>query len=375
MKQLTGIPLADINNAIIGKVTFKPVKKSIKHDFIFVEGKEKPETNYAATILTERNHSMHGFSILCNPRDVETLSDGDIIAIEPNGNINVLYEKNSIHNALFVTERCNCYCIMCPQPPVAKEEEKTSLILKIISLIDEDAQTLGITGGEPTLLGEQLIEIITTCKQRLPKTKLIILTNGIRLEDFDFVKKLMMIKHPDLTIDIPLHSDTDTEHNKIARVNGFYKTIQGLYNLARFSQKIGLRIVMHGLNYKRLPSLAEFIYHNFPFVSHIAFMQMETFGLARDNLESVWIDPYNYNEQLEKAVTYLWRRGMGVSIYNAQLCVIPKSLWKYARKSISTWKNIYIDECDNCNYKNKCGGFFASSLDIHSQHIQAMKIN
>ncbi len=37
---------------------------------------------------------------------------------------------------------------------------------------------LAITGGEPTLLGSGLLELICACKKHIPKTALAILTNG-----------------------------------------------------------------------------------------------------------------------------------------------------------------------------------------------------
>ena len=375
MKQIQGKPLSNFSHNIIGKISHKPSRSLKKEDFILVTDDDMPISGYGAVFTTKPSSSMKGTAIVCNADDVVYLKDGDIVSIEPGGNINIVYEKDSIHNALLVTERCNSSCVMCPQFLATKEDDKTPNLLKIISLMDKNTPLLGITGGEPTLIGERLIEILNACKRMLPQTKVVILTNGIRLEYFEYVKRLVMIEHHDLTFDIPLYSDTDTEHNNIVGTNGFYKTIYGLYNLARFNQKIGIRIVMHKLNYNRLPQLAEFIYHNFPFVYHIAFMQMETQGLARENLEKIWIDPYDYNKQLEEAVFYLFRRAMHVSIYNAQLCILPKSLWKFARKSISSWKNIYLDECNECEQKIHCGGFFSSSLDLHSEHIKASKMN
>ena len=203
---------------------------------------------------------------MCEKEQLQRLTDGDILSIDKEGNIDILYERNSEHNALLVTERCNCSCVMCPQFTNNEEDDKTPLNLRIISLIDRHTASLGITGGEPTLLGDKLIKIIRACKERLPRTSLTLLSNGIRFDDFDYVKKLMMVQHPDLTIDIPLYADTDSEHNKIIGAKGFFRTINGLYNLTRFNQRIGIRIVINKLNYRRLPQLVEFIYHNFPFV-------------------------------------------------------------------------------------------------------------
>lgn len=373
--QLNGIPQEDLTDTVLCKISRAPVRAAERHDYaILTDGGRDPGKGYAA-ILTD-NSSFNNTKtpvILCDKQELQLLNDGDVIFIGEDGRIDILYERMSEHNSLLVTERCNCSCIMCPQFINNQEEDKTPLNLRLISLIDKQAQVVGITGGEPTLLGDGLIEIVAACKERLPNTKLMLLTNGIRLDDFDYVKKLMLVRHPDLTIDVPLYSDTDTEHNKVVGAKGFYRTINGLYNLARFNQRIGIRIVMHRLTYKRLPHLAEFLYHNFPFVFHIAFMQMETIHAARENADLLWIDPHDYNKQLEEAVLYLWRRGMNVSIYNAQLCVLPEILWRFARKSISTWKNVYLEECSECSVREICGGLFASSVDLHSAHLRPLK--
>ena len=62
------------------------------------------------------------------------------------------------------------------------------------------------------------------------------------------------------------------------------------------------------LNHHRLPKLAEFIYANLPFASHVAWMGMETTGLARQNLDRVWVAPFDYRDDLEAACRYLYRR-------------------------------------------------------------------
>ncbi len=378
MKEIKTTLLTQINKAFIGRITYKPVKRSLRKDFILVKTKEEIESGYAAILLTDSNDRIANNAspmLLCHNADLQKINDGDIVSIEENGNITIIYEKNSPHNSIFVTDRCNCSCIMCPQPLAHAESDKTPLVLKLISLMDKNSEVLAITGGEPTLLDDKLISIISECKQKLPNTKLLLLTNGIKLADVEFVKKLAMVKHPSLSIDIPLYAPTDTEHNNIIGTKGFYKTIFGLYNLALFRQNVGLRVVIHKLNYARLPQLAEFIYHNLPFVSHVAFMQMETHGPAMEHIEQIWIDPFDYNNQLEIAVSYLARRGMNVSIYNGQHCVIPKTLWRYTRKSISSWKNIYLQECVGCECQDSCGGFFESSQRLHSDHIVPIKNN
>ena len=111
---------------------------------------------------------------------------------------------------------------------------------------------------------------------------------------------------------------------------------------------------------------------NPPFVEHIAFMGLEMMGYTKTNLKTLWIDPLGYQDALVKAVSGLALRGMNVSIYNHQLCVLRRTLWRFARKSISDFKNIYLDTCQECAVLEECGGLFKSGEQIHSQHIRAL---
>lgn len=146
-----------------------------------------------------------------------------------------------------------------------------------------------------------------------------------------------------------------------------------MYNLAQFGQQIGLRVVIHKQTYKRLPQLADYIYHNFPFVTQVAFMQMETTGLAETNLKDLWIDPYSYNNELREAVLLLNDRDITTYIYNAQLCVLPPELRPFAKQSISEWKDVYLPVCDGCVLKNECGGFFSTNKNNISTHIHKIE--
>ena len=199
---------------------------------------------------------------------------------------------------------------MCPQPPIAQEKDRTAFNIELIKLFDKKTREVGITGGEPTMVGDRLFDLIRQIKKSCPKAAISILSNGVMFADMEYAAKLAACNHHDLQIDIPIFSDIASEHNRIVGAKTFYKTVQGLYNLAQFSQQIGLRVVVHKQTYKRLPKLADFIYHNFPFVAQVAFMQMETTGLAEKNLMDLWIDPYDYNRELREAVQLLNDRGI-----------------------------------------------------------------
>ena len=368
MKQINGSPI-NIEEDILGCITFKRRNVFCRKDYIFVaEDLSNVPYGYSAAI-TNGQIAGKGYACVVGKQDLYNFQEGDVVLITNKGEIIFLYEIKSLHNAIFATERCNHRCIMCPQPPVELETNKTPFNMKLISLMDKNTHEIGITGGEPTLIGDELFDLIRQIQKYQPRAAISLLTNGVKFADKLYAMKLALCKHRDLQIDIPIFSDIADEHNRIVGANTFYKTVQGLYNLALFNQRIGLRIVVHRQTYKRLPQLADYIYHNFPFVSQVAFMQMETTGNAYKNFDELWIDPYDYNEQLKQAVLSLTNRGIRTLIFNAQLCVLPPEMREFAIPSISDWKDEYLPECDGCKLRERCGGLFASNYELHSAHI------
>lgn len=372
MKQIYGTAY-NVSEDIVGRITFGNCNPFARSNEILVsDNVSKAAFGYSAIITTHPIVPGNAKPYVLID-SIEDFHEGDVVVLNQKGEIIFVYEITSCHNAIMATERCNHRCIMCPQPPVLQEKDKTQFNLKLISLMDKDTQEIGITGGEPTLIGDKLFILIRQIQKQLPKASISILSNGVKFADKEYAMKLAKCRHQDLQIDIPLFSDITEEHNRIVGANTFYKTVQGLYNLALFRQRIGLRIVVHKQTYKRLPQFADFIYHNFPFVSQVAFMQMETTGLAKENFDNLWIDPYDYNEQLREAVLLLAERGMKPYIYNAQLCVLPEDIRCYAQQSISDWKDIYIPECEGCALKGQCAGFFESNRQAYSTHIRKIE--
>ena len=307
------------------------------------------------------------------PNEFDYLRDGDVLRLWPKtSGVRVLYRRNSFHNHFLLTERCNHYCLMCSQPPKnINDNWIVDDVLAAIPLIDPSTQEIGFTGGEPTLLGNDFFRILRTMKSYLPNTAIHILSNGRRFAAPEFTKRYADIRHSDIMVGIPIYSDISTIHDYVVQSDGaFDETIRGILNLKRYGQKVEIRIVVHRQTYARLPELAEFLVRNLTFVDHVAFMGLEITGFTRANLESLWIDPANYQTELYRAVSFLADSRMHVSIYNHQLCILDKRLWPFARKSISDWKNEYMPECEGCREKENCGGFFASARIRYSDYIR-----
>jgi His-Xaa-Ser system radical SAM maturase HxsC len=306
---------------------------------------------------------------------LDHLSEGHIVAVEPRtGMVMTVFRPESRHNVVFTTDRCNSNCLMCSQPPKDVDDSwRIREHLRVLSLIETPPEFLCITGGEPTLLGDDLIKLITEIRDRLPGTSLQMLTNGRNYANADYAAKVAAVAHPKLISAIPLYADVAGIHDYVVQSEGaFDQTVEGLYNAAAVGLKVEIRIVLHKQSIPRLVELAEFIYANFPFAAHVAFMGMEHMGYVKKNWDSLWIDPVEYMPVLERAIQHLWRRRMTISIYNLQLCLLPQSLWSFARRSISDYKNEYVEVCDACSLRDHCAGMFTSQLGRYSDHLRAI---
>jgi His-Xaa-Ser system radical SAM maturase HxsC len=366
---------------VVGRVSIEPLLIKDRADKIFVtEGipRDAAELVGYSGFVTTAKMERHIGSVptISSVREIDHLRTNDIVAMEPkNGFIRTLYRPDSHHNVIFATDRCNSNCLMCSQPPQDRDDTDalTERNLKLIKLIDSPPTRLVITGGEPTILGERLFTIIAALRDKFPQTYLHMLTNGRIFAWPAFTARLAELKHPDFMLGIPLYSDDSTTHDYVVQAKGaFDQTVLGFHQLARYGLRVEIRVVLHAVTVPRLPQLAEYIYRNFTFAEHIALMGLENIGYAPRNMDKLWIDPHDYQDQLELAVEILSTRGMDVSIYNHQLCVLRKSLWKFARKSISDWKNIYIAECESCGVREHCGGFFKWATKLHSGYIHPL---
>ncbi len=380
MKLFTISPAHHVPAPLIGRVSLSEIANPAERiDTVLLHDTETPPSDldgYLAVLLTHRSPITYVDAPFARLSPViDYLSAGDVVYLHPSGYVRVLYRRDSPHNFIFATDRCNSLCLMCSQPPKdVDDSDRISEHLRLVDLIDPATPQLGITGGEPTLLKDDFLRLVEHCKHRLPTTALHVLTNGRMFYYRDFARRLGEIAHPDLMLGIPLYSDVDSEHDFVVQARGaFDETVLGLQHLAEYRVSIEIRVVLHRLTVPRLERLAEFVARNLPFVDHVALMGLEMTGLVHANLSELWIDPFDYQSELRRATEFLRAAGLTVSIYNHQLCVLAPELWQFARRSISDWKNVYLDECDSCDRRDQCGGFFQSGTKRPSAHIRAIR--
>lgn len=321
--------------------------------------RQLPFAGFLADAPDILDHHHNAIYIPCDA--VGTVGPGDVIEVLPTrSQIAVRYRRGENGNLLFTTERCNNYCLMCSQPPRdVADEWRVAQLRQLVELIEPDEPDLAISGGEPTLLGEALADLVQHCSEHLPQTRLHILSNGRHLSAPGYAARFDGI-HPLLSWGIPLYGANHSLHDYVVQAKGaFAETINGIYAAARASQHIEIRIVLVKPVVEHLRSLANYICRNLPFVEHVALMGTEPIGFAKAHQPDLWIDPMDANEAMAEAIELLDASGMAVSIYNVPLCVLKDEIRGYARDSISHWKRTFLPACESCSLKDRCAGFFS----------------
>jgi His-Xaa-Ser system radical SAM maturase HxsC len=333
---------------------------------------ETPTPGYGLYLLRGEGTSHSPGPALRLGSDLDHVERGDIIHVPADGRrVAVLWKNSAMHNGLLLTEQCDNYCLMCSQPP--KDRDDSWLFdraTKVISLLPETARALSLTGGEPTLHADALISLLSHCKRVAPGLSVHLLTNGRRFADSEFARRYAAVGLSDVMAGIPVYAPEPSLHDFIVQADGaFGETIHGILNLASLGQAVEIRVVIQKHTIPVLAGLATFIARNLPFVAQVALMGLEMTGLARPNSGLVWADPAHYQAELIEATGILITAGISTRIYNHQLCVLDPSLWPYAVRSISDWKNDYLDICQTCSVRDACGGVFTTSGNRLSRHL------
>jgi len=303
------------------------------------------------------------------------LQDGDVLGFDHlSRKFRALFRRNSAHNSFLVTERCNNYCLMCSQPP--KDVDDQWLLAEIkdsIVLIDPATPALTFTGGETLSDWADFIEVLKSCRDLLRATSLQVLTNGRAFATSRIVDAWRDIRHPSLMAAIPVYASVDHVHDHVVQAKGaFDETILGILKLKDRGQRVEIRVVLHALTAPIIAETCRWIARNLPFVDHVALMGLENTGFAIANDAVLWIDPMDYREALGKAVDHLAAAGVNVSVYNLPKCVLSRSVWPHAVQSISDWKNGFVAECERCDEKASCSGFFTTGRPRFSRGVKAI---
>lgn len=302
-------------------------------------------------------------------KNIDTLINEDIIEILVDSKkIKIIFRANSNDNFLKVINKCNSNCIFCPESRESRKKDNSlsiNQLKKIIKMIPFSTKHLCLTGGEPTLLKTNLLNILEECKKNLYDTNFLLLTNGRMFFYNDYAKEFVNKRPAKTIIAVAIYAANEMKHDYLTSAKGSFKqTIKGLENLYKLGEKIEIRIVVNKKNYKDLKAISDLIIRKFPRIYRVNFMALEMLGNSIKNKKEVWVDFNLVREEIKKASLELIKNGIQTYIYNFPLCCIDRQLWQITAKSISDYKVRYLAECKKCDLKERCGGLFVSTAKV-----------
>lgn len=270
---------------------------------------------------------------------------------------------------LFVTEKCNSNCIMCP---MSLDSRKRGLSIPqeewagLVDRIPDNPSHITITGGEPFLEYRNLLPMMEQINKRFPHTDVLVLSNGRAFSIPELFEEL----HPLITerycFAVPIHASNAELHDSISQTQGsFRQSLKGLKNLSQTEAGIEIRIVGHQLNLMDLNHIFHMLVNSGLRINVINLLAMEMMGCAAHNRDSLWVDYPVLCRAAEQGIKYALLHGIDVGLYNFPLCTIPKQMWPLAKQSITPSKVRFYEECRNCREYYACGGMFYSTFALN----------
>lgn len=270
---------------------------------------------------------------------------------------------------LFVTEKCNSNCIMCPMSLASR---KRGLTIpqedweNIIDQIPDNPAHITITGGEPFLEYKNLLPIMEQINKRFPHTEVLVLSNGRAFSIMTLFDALFPLITEQYCFAVPIHASGPELHDHITQTTGsFVQSLRGLRNLSKTEARIEIRIVGHRMNISDLNNTFHMLIRSGIRINVINLLAMEMMGCAAYNRDSLWVDYHTICQSAEQGIKYALLHGVDVGLYNFPLCTIPKQMWPLAKQSITPSKVRFYDECQECREYNACGGLFYSTFELN----------
>lgn len=303
-------------------------------------------------------------SLWCGSQGLFEIEDGgtdlsdDVVLIHPDaGRADRLIRAGSKHNTLLVTERCDQLCVMCSQPPKKTHVDRFPL-LEQACLIAPPEQTIGVSGGEPTLYTDALFGMLERVLEVRPDLSFHVLSNAQHFER-EHVARLRNPLYFNVVWGIPLYSANPVIHdNVVGKLGAFERLLESFSWLLLAGARVELRTVLMRDTVAGLESLAHFVAMNLGHIEQWSLMGLENIGFARNRWAELAVDLRQDFGPIGSAIDITTLHGIGTKLFNVPLCHVPPGFRDFAVASISDWKQRFATKCDTCSARAACSGFF-----------------
>jgi molybdenum cofactor biosynthesis enzyme MoaA len=195
----------------------------------------------------------------------------------------IKYNKNFSSISVIVTDRCNLNCPICFRLKQNKNKDlSTSVIEDLLSHIEN--KWITVTGGEPTIREDlPLITSLIVKSNNMPMLQ----TNGIKLSDFNYAKKLKKagLKYVHLSFN---GFDNKIYEEAYGNKNILEKKLQALMNMKKLGFKVLLSMAITKDMKKEIAGTINFAIKNNDFIKGI-FMRPIECGevITNSNIENI----------------------------------------------------------------------------------------
>ncbi len=240
------------------------------------------------------------------------------------------------------------------------------------------AWNISFSGGEATLCPD-IIKMLAAAKNlKFPMIQII--SNGIKLADYSFAKKLVLAGANEFKIS--LHGYFSATHDRLVGVPGaFKKGLKAINNLNRLGVKVASNFAINGLNYKELPLFAKFMAENrkltgfcfmFSFYEGDMLLNKAKLGVSYSEVKPYLLYALKYlkknkiiieTKMLNNFVPCILEEYSNlISDWGAEYSESLSSIGKQGKPGDTKMPKLYsnrkkkIKVCANCIYKNSCYG-------------------
>jgi len=271
-----------------------------------------------------------------------------------------------------IIRKCNQKCIICSNPDNGREISFSEAKKSIDALKQSGHSDVILTGGEPTLY-PKLPELISYAKKRglFP----LIITNGQKISDMNYLKKLQKAGLEDLHLSI--YSNIDSIQYKLSRKKDSLANIKkALDNIAETDIHAKINIVINKYNSDHLSKMVTWIVESYPNIKHFVFNNLDPFMNRVSENKDVVPRFNDFELELHKALKILENNGKTFRVERVPLCYMSgfehvstetRKIVKNEKRIIyfldekgmssqSCWKRDESEKCEICSLVKICAG-------------------
>ena len=307
-------------------------------------------------------------------------------------------KRQLTQKGLYITlsEKCNENCVFCVVKggnenkfgDMSTREAKN--IIK--EFLNNGGKDIFFTGGEPTLR-DDLPEIIRYAEKFNNLRSISVITNGVRLADNDYLKKLISADNKNLlSFSVSLHSHKEKISELLTDTKGTYrKTIAGINNVIMSGRRVSIYHVITSKNYRDLLRFVKFLNKRYPQIEDVTFAYPFPQGNALKN-EWIYVKISLLRPYLVKALKFLESHNYRIYIASCgqfPLCTVPgfeekvirslresennitgvvgKKAFHEFEMTSEEWVGQYKNKdrkCRKCILNNYCQGFWNKYIDL-----------